>query len=249
MKNKHSWLVANNVEVFVWKNEFSGLRQGRWSRVSWSLCLDTGVVFEVSGSLSNLISKFLLLQVLLNLGKPWSDFDSASQTAKGFLPHKKETFFPFWQRHFSQSARHYFCMSFLSIFSVHYGILTTMWRSHNHWELALNWFRLHQALQRGGIQMCVRWNEMMAWNSFWRPSNVPRSPPRNPDLMDRILIFFRRRLDFKNIWLGWGTPDGQTMSCCVLFQLIVCPAGWWHGQVETNNSQILFYLRKIGSFS
>lgn len=99
----------------VWKNEFSGLRQGRWSEVSWRLCLDTGVVFEVSGSLSNLISKFLLLQVLLNLGKSSSDFDSASQTAKGFFLTKRKL----WQRHFLQSARHYFCRRFiLSTFSV-----------------------------------------------------------------------------------------------------------------------------------
>ena len=41
---------------------------------------------------------------------------------------------------------------------VHYGILRNMGRFHNHWELALNWCRLHQPLQRGGIQMCVHWD-------------------------------------------------------------------------------------------
>lgn len=58
---------------------------------------------------------------------------------KGFLPGvKKEIFFPFQQRHLCISARHPCCMSFLFIFSVHQGILTTMCTSHNHWALVLN---------------------------------------------------------------------------------------------------------------
>ena len=224
-----------------------GLQQGRWSEASWRLCLDTGFVFEVSGSLSNLISKFLLLQVLLNLGKSWSDFDSASQMAKGFFLTKRKL----WQRHFLQSARHYFCRFFLSTFSVNCGILTNMWRFHNHWEFALNWCRLHQALQREGIQMCVHWNEMMAWNSFNDPQTFldPRKKIRPWWI---ALLFFLKKSRFQEhlTWVrdAWRTNKPCLAACCFNSSSVLPvggtdrQVGWWHGQTGWNKKIRKYYF-------